>query len=92
MASLVEREDGMRGKEFDCFHFTSRASIGGNVPYIDAERQVTGGSWIPGGVHHLRGRPDAGKIDSDVSAYRMVCLNASFFTALRAFTRYSPWR
>lgn len=25
---LVEREDGMRGKEFDCFHFTIRASIG----------------------------------------------------------------
>ena len=27
-------------KQFDCFHFTFRVSIGGSVPYIDAERQV----------------------------------------------------
>ena len=37
---LVEREDGMRGKEFDGFHFTIRASIGDGFPYIGAERQV----------------------------------------------------
>jgi len=47
---LVEREDGVRGKEFDCFHFTSRASIGNSVPYSDAERQVNVETFLDRGL------------------------------------------
>ena len=29
---------------------------------------IKSGSWLPRSVHHLRGRPDVGEIDSDVGA------------------------
>ena len=47
---LVEREDGVRGKEFDCFNFTSRASIGDSFPYIDAECQVNVETFLDRGL------------------------------------------
>ena len=52
------------------------------------------GARTSGGFGNLAG-VRAERVEGELvigHGYRLDCLNAGFFTALRAFTRYSRWR
>lgn len=61
---------------------------------FDGAARAGMGARTSGGFGNLAGM-QAERVEGELvigHGYRLDCLNAGFFTALRAFTRYSRWR